>query len=171
MKSRDFGVDATSLLRNSKIRQPDLSPRVPDRPRMVAGFSCPYCNASSFVSCSGGHLYCDGTTQLRNGRRFHQSFCGNAAFISDTPMKTFESKRLSVDRDEVSPKPSRARPPTAKQQISRCDPSTPNTWHSGEVVSVASARRASRYRAPLKLSYLKASAAFASFRSSCRILR
>jgi transcription elongation factor Elf1 len=69
------------------------------------GFSCPYCNASSFVSCSGGHLSCDGTAEVRNGRRFHQCFCGNAAFISDTPMKTLESKRLSVDREEVSPKP------------------------------------------------------------------
>ena len=70
-----------------------------------SGFSCPYCSASSFVSCRGGHLSCDGTAEVRNGRRFHQCFCGNAAFISDTPMKTLDSKRLSVDRDEVSPKP------------------------------------------------------------------
>jgi hypothetical protein len=69
------------------------------------GFSCPYCKASSFVSCNGGHLSRDGTTQVRNSRRFHQCFCGSPAFISDTPMKTLESKRLSVDRDEVSPKP------------------------------------------------------------------
>ena len=89
--------------------------------------------------CSGGHLSCDGTAEVRNGRRFHQCFCGNAAFISETPMKTLESTRLSVDRDEFSPKPPVSRPPTAKQQISRCDPSTPDTWHSGEVVSVASA--------------------------------
>ena len=81
-----------------------------------SGFSCPYCNASSFVSCTGGHLSCDGTAEVRNGRRFHQCFCGHAAFISDTPMKTLESKRLSVDREEVSPKPP---VPDPRQQNSR----------------------------------------------------
>jgi hypothetical protein len=65
------------------------------------GFCCPYCNASSFVSCAGGHLACDGTIQIRKGRRFHQCFCGHAAFISGT-MKAIESKRLSVEA-EVGP--------------------------------------------------------------------
>lgn len=69
-----------------------------------SGFSCPYCNASSFVSCSGGHLACDGSAELRNGRRFHQCFCGHAGFITGA-MKTLESKRLSVEREVVSAKP------------------------------------------------------------------
>jgi hypothetical protein len=70
-----------------------------------SGFSCPYCSASSFVACpgQGGHLACDGTAELRNGRRFHQCFCGEAGFISSTPMKTLESKRLSVEADVGSP--------------------------------------------------------------------
>jgi hypothetical protein len=63
-----------------------------------SGFVCPYCNATSFVSCAGGHLACDGTIQIRKGSRFHQCFCGRAAFISGT-MKTLESKRLSVEAD------------------------------------------------------------------------
>ena len=64
------------------------------------GFSCPYCRASSFVSCSGGHLACDGTAKLREGRRFHHCFCGQAGFITGT-MKTVEGKRLSVEADVV----------------------------------------------------------------------
>lgn len=63
------------------------------------GFSCPYCSASSFVSCSGGHLACDGTAKLRNGRRFHQCFCGQASFISGT-IRTIENRRLSVEADK-----------------------------------------------------------------------
>jgi len=63
-----------------------------------SGFHCAYCNASSFVTCGGGHLTCDGTAELRSGRRFRQCFCGHAAFISGT-MKTLESKRLSVEAD------------------------------------------------------------------------
>src|ERR1700694_3782918 len=66
-----------------------------------SGFFCPYCNASSFVSCAGGHLACDGTIQIRKGGRFHQCFCGHAAFINGT-MKEIESKRLSVEA-EVGP--------------------------------------------------------------------
>jgi hypothetical protein len=61
-----------------------------------SGFFCPYCNASSFVSCAGGHLACDGTIQIRKGGRFHQCFCGHAAFVSGT-MKALESKRISVE--------------------------------------------------------------------------
>jgi hypothetical protein len=69
-----------------------------------SGFSCPYCSASSFVSCTGGHLACDGTTELRDGRPFHQCFCGQAGFIGP-PMKTLESKRLSVEAEVGSPSP------------------------------------------------------------------
>jgi transcription elongation factor Elf1 len=78
-----------------------------------SGFSCPYCNASSFVSCAGGHLACDGTAKLRDGRRFHQCFCGQAGFITET-IKTLESKRLSVEANVGSP----AEPPQSPSSIS-----------------------------------------------------
>jgi hypothetical protein len=61
-----------------------------------SGFSCPYCNASSFVSCGGGHLACDGSAELRSGGRFHQCFCGNAGFITGT-IQDLESRRLSLE--------------------------------------------------------------------------
>jgi hypothetical protein len=67
-----------------------------------SGFSCPYCNASSFVSCAGGHLVCDGTAELRNGHRFHQCFCGQAGSIRGT-MKTLESRRLSAEAESSAP--------------------------------------------------------------------
>jgi transcription elongation factor Elf1 len=71
-----------------------------------SGFFCPYCNASSFVSCGGGHLACDGTVQVRKDGRFHQCFCGRSGFISGV-IKTFENERLSVeaevDRPNVPP--------------------------------------------------------------------
>jgi hypothetical protein len=63
-----------------------------------SGFSCPYCGASSFVSGACGHLACNGTAELRNGRHFHQCFCGHAGFISGT-ITAFEGKRLSVERE------------------------------------------------------------------------
>jgi hypothetical protein len=72
-----------------------------------SGFVCPYCDASSFVSCAGGHLACDGTIQIRNGGRFHQCFCGYAAFIVGT-IKTLESNRLSVEVEAGSPRASPA---------------------------------------------------------------
>lgn len=75
-----------------------------------SGFICPYCNASNFVSCAGGHLACDGNAELRNGRRFHQCFCGHAGFITGT-IKTVESKRLSVEDKMGSPQP-----PVAERQ-------------------------------------------------------
>jgi hypothetical protein len=68
-----------------------------------AGFSCPYCGASSFVSCGGGHLACDGTAEVRNGRRFHTCFCGAAGFITGS-IKGFEGKRLSVEAPPDAPK-------------------------------------------------------------------
>jgi EF hand len=66
-----------------------------------SGFSCPYCSASNFVSCSGGHLACDGTAELRDGRRFRQCFCGQAGFITGT-MNTVEGKRISAEADVVA---------------------------------------------------------------------
>ena len=65
-----------------------------------AGFSCPYCSASSFVSGACGHLACDGSAELRNGRRFHKCFCGHAGFISGI-IKTLESKRLSLEGERA----------------------------------------------------------------------
>jgi hypothetical protein len=60
-----------------------------------SGLRCPYCNAPSFVHCrAGGHLVCDGTTELRDGRRFYQCFCGHAAYIEGF-IKTVEDTRRS----------------------------------------------------------------------------
>jgi len=61
-----------------------------------SGFSCPYCNASGLVRCGAGHLTCDGTIELKKGRRFHQCFCGAAGFITGV-IETFENKRSSVE--------------------------------------------------------------------------
>jgi hypothetical protein len=63
-----------------------------------SGFSCPYCNASSFVHGGCGHLACDGTVELRNEERFHQCFCGHAGFIIGT-IKNFESNWLSAQAE------------------------------------------------------------------------
>ena len=63
-----------------------------------SGFFCPYCSASSFVLGGCGHLACDGTTELRDGRRFYQCFCGDAGFVSGI-IKAYEDKRLSVERE------------------------------------------------------------------------
>jgi transposase-like protein len=60
-----------------------------------SGFSCPYCSSSSFVRCAGGHLACDGTAELRNGRRFHQCFCGEAGFINGV-IQTIDDKLRPV---------------------------------------------------------------------------
>jgi hypothetical protein len=76
-----------------------------------SGFACPYCSATSFVSCSGGHLACDGTVMLRNDRRFHQCFCGHAGYIEGT-MKSVESRRHCIEAETDSPTP----PPAAERQ-------------------------------------------------------
>jgi hypothetical protein len=60
-----------------------------------SGLRCPYCDASSFVHCrAGGHLVCDGTVELRDGRRFYQCFCGHAAYIEGS-IKTLDDTRRS----------------------------------------------------------------------------
>jgi hypothetical protein len=63
-----------------------------------SSFFCPYCNATNFVSCQGGHLACDGTVALRGGRPFHQCFCGAAGFITGT-IKTIEGKYHSMQTE------------------------------------------------------------------------
>jgi transcription elongation factor Elf1 len=67
-----------------------------------ASFFCPYCNATNFVQCAGGHFACDGSIEVRSGRRFHQCFCGNAGFIEGT-IKTIQSNSsiLPVESDEA----------------------------------------------------------------------
>ena len=71
-----------------------------------ASFLCPYCNASSFIRCGGGHFACDGAVEIRSGRRFHQCFCGNAGFIEGT-IKTIDANDsiLQVERDAAKPPP------------------------------------------------------------------
>jgi hypothetical protein len=88
-----------------------------------SGFSCPYCNASSFVACSGGHLACDGTAKVRDGRRFRQCFCGQAGFISGT-IKTIESRRLSVEADvgSRSEGPEPTKPATSRSDVALLGP-------------------------------------------------
>jgi hypothetical protein len=73
-----------------------------------SGFSCPYCAASSFVSCSGGHLVCDGATEFRNGRRFHHCFCGDAGLI-EGQIKTFEGHHHVVQAENGTAKPASPR--------------------------------------------------------------
>lgn len=67
-------------------------------------FLCPYCNAPSFIQCRGGHFACDGTAELRSGRRFHQCFCGHAGFIEGI-IKTIDANHsiLQVERDAAKP--------------------------------------------------------------------
>jgi hypothetical protein len=64
-------------------------------------FFCPYCNASSFIKCGVGHLVCDSTIEMRNGRRFHQCFCGNAGFIEGT-IKIFEANQRTIENPNVT---------------------------------------------------------------------
>lgn len=69
-----------------------------------ASFFCPYCNASSFIHCRGGHFACDGTAEIRSGRRFHQCFCGNAGFIEGT-IKTIHANHSVLQAELNAAKP------------------------------------------------------------------
>jgi len=60
-----------------------------------SSFLCPYCNASSFIRCSGGHLACDGTVEMRSGRRFHQCYCGSAGFIEGM-IETIDANQRTI---------------------------------------------------------------------------
>jgi uncharacterized Zn-finger protein len=96
---------------NSSSARPAAVPMRDANEYNRSGFSCPYCGASSFVSCADGHLACDRTAELRNGRRFHQFFCGHAGFITGI-IKNPGSKRLSVQAELNSPNlPDAHRPP------------------------------------------------------------
>lgn len=61
-----------------------------------SSFFCPYCNAAGFVRCHAGHFACDGTVEIRSGRRFHQCFCGSAGFIEGV-IKTIEANERVID--------------------------------------------------------------------------
>lgn len=79
-----------------------------------SSFFCPYCNATNFVRCSGGHFACDGTVQIRSGRRFHQCFCGSAGFIEGA-IKSFDAKEATLNLDAVSPNPRRTETTVTEQ--------------------------------------------------------
>lgn len=66
----DFGSALTQATEN----QPQVSTTYEAKYYNWSSFFCPYCQASSFVKCGGGHLACDGTVEIRNGRRFRQCF-------------------------------------------------------------------------------------------------
>lgn len=68
-----------------------------------SSFLCPYCNASRFVRCSGGHLACDGTVEMRSGRSFHQCYCGNAGFIEGV-IETIDANQRTIP---VEPAPAK----------------------------------------------------------------
>jgi hypothetical protein len=73
-----------------------------------ASFFCPYCNASNFIKCGAGHLVCDSTVEMRNGRRFHRCFCGNGGFIEGT-IKSYEATRQTLEQTNgVGAKPTSA---------------------------------------------------------------
>ncbi len=116
--SKVSGWLARAVGRNIAIPSPLPKAVVPDEAKPVAahdikehnwaGFSCPYCMASSFVQCgAGGHLACDGTVELRNGRRFHKCFCGGAGFITWT-IEAIDGNR------RVEPKLGAEQPPVSK---------------------------------------------------------
>jgi hypothetical protein len=71
-----------------------------------SSFFCPYCNASSFIRCSGGHLVCDGTVEMRSGRRFHQCYCGNAGFIAGM-IDTIDANQRTIP---IEPAPAKFMP-------------------------------------------------------------
>jgi hypothetical protein len=55
-----------------------------------------------------GHLVCDSTVEMRNGRRFHRCFCGNAGFIEGT-IKSYEATRQTLEQTNgVGAKPTSA---------------------------------------------------------------
>ena len=68
-----------------------------------SSFLCPYCNASSFIRCSGGHLACDGTVEMRSGRRFHQCYCGNAGLIEGV-IETIDANQRTIPAEPASTK-------------------------------------------------------------------
>jgi hypothetical protein len=46
---------------------------------------------------------CDGTVQIRNGKPFHQCYCGNAGFISGT-IENFDGKQSMLTSADTATK-------------------------------------------------------------------
>lgn len=72
---REPKVVTTAPLPDSSKEQASDAPAIPRATYSAdeynwSGFSCPYCGASNFVSCWGGHSACDGSSSLRNGQNF-----------------------------------------------------------------------------------------------------
>jgi hypothetical protein len=86
-----------------------------------ASFFCPYCNASGFIKCGAGHLVCDSTVELRNGRRFHQCFCANAGFIAGT-IKTIEANQHTFERVAVASTKTSSAVPVKEASASALNP-------------------------------------------------
>jgi hypothetical protein len=61
------------------------------------GFECPYCHATGFVSCADGHLVCDSSVELRDGKRFHRCYCGIDGFLEQS-ISAIEGEFVSVER-------------------------------------------------------------------------
>jgi hypothetical protein len=101
-------------IQSSNIEQTDVRAHVATRDindYNWNGFFCPYCKAPSFVHCHAcGFLVCDGTIELRSARRFHQCFCGHAAFVGEF-IKSIEDTRRSSGLGEKA-----AKPPTTTDQ-------------------------------------------------------
>jgi hypothetical protein len=89
-----------TITASTDVSEPKVAPAVTPLRHSASeynwsSFLCPYCNASSFIRCSGGHLACDGTVEIRSGRRFHQCYCGNAGFIEGM-IETIDANQRTV---------------------------------------------------------------------------
>jgi uncharacterized Zn finger protein (UPF0148 family) len=98
-----------ATLNSTDVAYPTLATPAPTPLRHNASeynwssFLCPYCNASSFIRCSGGHLACDGTVEMRSERRFHQCYCGNAEFIEGV-IETIDANQRTIPAEPSSTK-------------------------------------------------------------------
>jgi hypothetical protein len=92
-----------------------------------SSFLCPYCNASSFLKCSGGHLVCDGRVEMRHGKLFYQCFCGNAGFISG------EIQDYEGDQYSMAVEPNAAKASTPLQGVERSKNSSTTVLPSATV--------------------------------------
>jgi hypothetical protein len=99
-----------------------------------SSFFCPYCNATGFIRCHGGHFACDGTVQIRNGRRFHQCFCGDAGFI-EGEIKSYEVKEATFSVDPVTPKPRKTESAIVPQEPSKGTLSSPTKENNKRLLS------------------------------------
>ncbi len=113
-----------------------------------SSFICPYCNASSFVRCSGGHLACDGPVEMRSGRRFHQCYCGNAGFIEGT-IRSIEAKQHAFEAAIVAS--TNPAPPTVKSSSAPSLGSPPEKTGKQSLVASVGKNTAPTRKSDLKL--------------------